>query len=265
MSSTRTTVRGIRPPAAHLAGGADASSRKLPFARTPQVGRRGSEDSVYDAILRAYVMGRLSPGLRLPEGPLADIFGVSRERVRRVLQRLAHERWLEIVPNRGAVVPRPTREDAQEVTQARTIIETGVIKQLLDTPRLIDRQALRRHLVAEQQALRRGDAVRMTRLTAEFHGLLASFLRNQWIRRQVEELTLRGLVYVSLYGDAAGPTCCGPREHRQIAQWLLAGDAERAKSAMVEHLEGLLLFLDFRTDRALSTPAADIFRAELKL
>ena len=46
--------------------------------------------------------------MKLPEHRLAAILGVSRERVRKVLHRLAAERRLETLPQRGTFVPRPT-------------------------------------------------------------------------------------------------------------------------------------------------------------
>ncbi len=253
--SARKAVRQPKKPA--------GLNLLTPELQRPQT-RNGSpdDDFIYEAILRAYVTGRLPPGTRLPEVQLAGIFDVSRERVRRVLQRLAHERWLDIKPNRGAVVPRPTMEDAREVTQARIVMESGIIEQLLQSPRLIDREALRRHVAAEQAAKRARNAVRMTLLTTDFHMLIAGFLRNGWISRQLDALVLRSLVFVALYGDAASPACCGPDEHREIARRLLAGDLEQTRTAMIAHLRGLETFLDFRTERTLEVPLKRVFRPD---
>jgi DNA-binding GntR family transcriptional regulator len=151
-------------------------------------------------------------------------------------------------------------EDAREVTQARIVVESGVIELLLEHPQLIDRGAMRRHLAAEGAAVRANNAVRVTRLTTDYHLLIAGFLRNAWISRQIEELVLRSLVFVSLYGHATGPKACGPEEHRQIGRWLLAGSLTKARAAMIDHLRGLELFLDFRTERKLTVPLAQVFR-----
>jgi DNA-binding GntR family transcriptional regulator len=150
-------------------------------------------------------------------------------------------------------------EDAREVVQARIVMETGILEQLLEQPRLIDGATLRRHLAEEQKGEREGDAIEVMRLTARFHSIIAGFLRNQWISRHLEQLVLRSLVFVSLYGEAIGPSFCGPAEHRQIARHLLDGDGARASAAMVAHLKAMELFLDFRTERRPARPLAEVF------
>lgn len=222
------------------------------------------EGVVYDTILRAYVTGLLPSGTRLPEHQLADIFEVSRERVRKVLQRLVHEKWLEIIPNRGTFVPRPTMEDAREIVQARIVIEGGVIEQLISHPKLIDRGALREHAHREMNAKREGKLVSLMQLTAEFHFMLAGFLKNPWISRELEELVLRSLVFVSLFGYAVGPGSCGPSEHQAIVRHLLLGDLVTARKLMVEHLQEMLLSLDFRKERKHETDLEDVLRKALR-
>lgn len=217
------------------------------------------EAVIYDAILSAYVTGQLPPGTRLPEQQIGEIFGVSRERARKVLHRLAHERWLELAPNRGAVVPRARMEDAREVIQARVVIEAGIIDQLLEQPRLIDGGILHRHLAEEENARLDGDAIRLTRLTAEFHSVMAGFLRNEWISSRLDELVLRSLVFVSLYGEAVGPRFCGHSEHEHIVECLLAHDAAGVRNAMISHIKDMDIFLDFRSERTLTKPLADVF------
>src|SRR5450756_2405051 len=90
-----------------------------------------TDQAVYDAIFRAILEGRLKAGTKLAEKPLAEIFAVSRERIRKVLQRLGAERRLEMIPNRGARVPRPTLEDVRSVYEAHRILEAGVVSQLV--------------------------------------------------------------------------------------------------------------------------------------
>ena len=70
---------------------------------------------IHGAIARAIMQGRLKAGTRLPEHRLAAIFDVSRERIRKVLHRLAAERRLELSLNRGARVPCPTIDDVKRI------------------------------------------------------------------------------------------------------------------------------------------------------
>ena len=98
--------------------------------------------------------------------PLAEIFGVSRERIRKVLHRLGAERRLEMIPNRGARVPRPTLDDVRSVYEAHRVLEAGVLAQLV---RLVDDALLERldaHLAEERAAAKRGDRAASVRLSA---------------------------------------------------------------------------------------------------
>src|SRR2546428_13312534 len=81
-------------------------------ARTPRrrAGKADPEtgEAIYQAILRAIMEGKLKAGTKLVENPLAQIFKVSRERIRKVLHRLGAERRREVNPNPGPRAPRPT-------------------------------------------------------------------------------------------------------------------------------------------------------------
>src|SRR4030081_966084 len=86
-----------------------------------------ADQAVYDAIFRAILEGKLKAGTKLAEQPLAEIFAVSRERIRKVLHRLGAERRLEMIPNRGAHVPRPTLEDGRSVYEAPPVFEARIV------------------------------------------------------------------------------------------------------------------------------------------
>src|SRR6058998_2881578 len=107
---------------------------------------------VYDRIHRAILEQRLPPGTKLGEESLSSLFAVSRARVRRILLRLAHDKSVELRPNRGAYVAQPSAQDAREVFTARRIVEAHTVEGVakgLPTPA---RQRLLRHVAREQAA-----------------------------------------------------------------------------------------------------------------
>src|SRR5689334_63629 len=61
-------------------------------------------EGAYERIWSAIMDHSLPPETRLVEQRLCEIFGIGRTRLRQVLQRLAHERVVTLMPNRGAVV-----------------------------------------------------------------------------------------------------------------------------------------------------------------
>ena len=85
-----------------------------------------TEAAIYEIMAEALLSGRLGPGAKLGEEKLAALFGVSRERMRKVLHRLGHERLIDVVRNRGAFVANPGLADAREIYEARRIVEGGL-------------------------------------------------------------------------------------------------------------------------------------------
>lgn len=62
--------------------------------------KMSNDEKVYQKLLRAIVEHKLEPGVRLPEDKLSEAFGISRTGIRKVLQRLAIERFVVIEPIR---------------------------------------------------------------------------------------------------------------------------------------------------------------------
>src|SRR6478735_8876902 len=135
--------------------------------------RETSVTGIYERIYRAILDNRLKPGTKLVEERLAEIFEVSRPRIREVLSRLAHEQVVELFPQRGAYVAKPSIEQAQDVFEARRLIEPAVLRRLIETltPDKVER--LRAHHELEEDARRRDDKRAIVRLSGQFHALLA--------------------------------------------------------------------------------------------
>lgn len=195
-----------------------------------------SNDEVYEKIYVAILEHRLHPGTKLAEERLADIFGVSRARVREVLARLACEQVVELFPQRGAFVAKPSIEQAQDVFEARRLIEPAVTRRLVDTltPEKLER--LRAHLALEEDARRREDKRAIVRLSGQFHALLAELAGNSAYARAMRELSTVTCLAIVLY-DAPTSTSCRADEHALIVQAIAGRDAAKAQALMLEHLE----------------------------
>src|SRR3954464_1429862 len=106
-----------------------AAPRKTPSRNEPEK----TVDVIYERIHVGILEHRLHPGTKLGEERMADIFGVSRARVREVLARLAPEQSVELYPQRGASAAKPSPEQARDVCEARRLIEPAVLRRLVDT------------------------------------------------------------------------------------------------------------------------------------
>ena len=75
------------------------------------------------AIAKAIHEHKVLPGTKLGEDELSEIYGVSRTLVRSALQGLSHELLVDIQPNRGAFVAKPSLREAREIFEARALLE----------------------------------------------------------------------------------------------------------------------------------------------
>ena len=90
-----------------------------------------SEADIYERIYEAVVEHRLLPGTKLSEERVAELFSVSRTQVRGVLQRLAVEQLVTLIPNRGAFVTTPSADEAHDVLEVRRTLEPAVVRRLI--------------------------------------------------------------------------------------------------------------------------------------
>jgi DNA-binding GntR family transcriptional regulator len=75
------------------------------------------------ALRTALFNGDLSPGQRLVESELAEIYGVSRASLRAALIELSADGLVERIPNRGARVRVVTVAEAVAITECRMVLE----------------------------------------------------------------------------------------------------------------------------------------------
>ncbi|MBK1840061.1 GntR family transcriptional regulator [Azospirillum sp. YIM B02556] len=203
-------------------------------SKRPPKGDTEADETVYTAILDAILAGRLVAGTKLAETPLAELFGVSRERIRKVLHRLVAERRLEAVTNRGVRVPCPTPDDVRAIYQAHRVLEAGILVELASR---LDDALLGRladHIACERQAAADGDRAASVRLSGQFHLLIADSLGNAELSAALRDLLSRSSVMVSVF-EAATDSICGANEHAAIVEALRARDTARAIALSGDH------------------------------
>ena len=190
--------------------------------------RENTHDEIYEKIYVAILEHRLHPGTKLVEERLAEIFGASRARIREVLARLAHEQIVELYPQRGAYVAKPSIEQALDVFEARRLIEPAVLRRLIETLTPEKLARLRQHQDLELDARRRDDKRAVIRLSGEFHSLAADLAGNTALARSMRELSVLTCLMIFLY-DAPTSTSCRADEHSQIIEAIAKRDPARAE------------------------------------
>lgn len=198
--------------------------------------REDANDDIYERIYVAILEHRLHPGTKLGEDRLARIFDVSRARVREVLGRLAHEQIVELYPQRGAFVAKPTPQQAMDVFEARRLIEPAILKRLVAHLTTDKVNRLRQHQELELDARRRDDRRAVVRLSGEFHVLLAELAGNTALLRSLRELSTLTCLIIFLY-EASTATSCRADEHADIIEAIARRDSDTAERLMLGHLD----------------------------
>jgi DNA-binding GntR family transcriptional regulator len=202
-----------------------------------------SEEAVFLRLRQAIGSRQLSPGTRLREAQICDILGASRGKVRKALARLAHEGLVDLTPNRGASVARPTARDAADLFAARKCIEMTIARMAATRMTPYGLAGLEAHLDLEAQARESGNTDAIILLSGEFHMLLADMAGNTTLKRYLEDIVFRESLIIQLYEKHAHDSCPGA-EHRLILEALKAEDPDLLAKRIEDHIDTIAAGLD---------------------
>jgi len=203
---------------------------------------------VHERIWSAIMDHSLPPETRLVETELCEIFGLGRTRLRQVLQKLAHERVVTLMRNRGAMVSKPSVREAREVFAARRVIEANIVETFIKTATRKDIKHVQDHLAREEEAWRDNDRRAILKLSGEFHLLLAESTNNSILLEFLRDLISRSSLIIAVY-QAPGASPCPPDAHRELTATLERRERAAIK-LMIQHLDHLFsdLMLEERNE-----------------
>jgi DNA-binding GntR family transcriptional regulator len=192
-------------------------------------------ERIYQTVFDSVMEQRLTPGTKLPEAALCELFGVGRTVVQKALQKLAHDYIVELRPNRGAIVAMPTPEETHQIFEARRSLEAAILTLAVRHATKADLAKLRRQLKAEHAVMHNYAQTDWARLATAFHLRVAELSRNPILQRYLGELLSRCSLIVALH-EPSGYAACEHDEHTGIVEFIEKGDAAGAIAAMEEHL-----------------------------
>jgi DNA-binding GntR family transcriptional regulator len=230
-----------------------------PLIRQPKDrGARAREEMIYDEIHRAIAERRLLPGAKLTEEALCEVFDVSRARIRKVLLLLAKENVVDLEPNRGAFVWKPTVRDARNVLDARRVIELEVVNGAVAHASAADFAELRRIIAEEKKALAAKDYSRSMRLSGEFHMALARSAQNPILTEFLTGLISRSYLILASY-QKRDSEICPQTDHEDLIKLIEKRDLDGALSAQRHHFAHIESELDLSKKKTSSLSLKQIF------
>ena len=190
-------------------------------------------------LLRADIVEqRLAPGHRLIERELIEQIGVSRTTIREVLRQLAAEGLVTTIPQKGAVVASPTREEAQDLYEVRGVLEALAARRfaLRATPEQVT--SLRDAFDAFERLTEDGAAIsELLRAKNVFYDVLLEGSRNTPIHSILGTLRARVAMLRTTSLSQPGRPAEALAEIRTLVEAIEAGKPSRAAAAAEHHVE----------------------------
>jgi len=179
--------------------------------------------------------------------------------VRTALQKLAHDRLVDLKKNRGAFVAQPTVREAREVFEARALLEPRTAGYAAERITAADLAALQSHIDDEHEALAGGDPGRALYQSGLFHIQIARIADHSTLQAFIEQLVARSSLIIALYWQRRA-ALCESHAHHALLEAIAKGDSGRAGELMQSHLIDLMTSLDLSN----AAPAPQTLRDALR-
>ena len=199
-----------------------------------------TNQSIADSLRVEILRGKLQGGQPLKQDEIAAQFGVSKIPVREALMQLKAEGLVTFYPNRGAFVSKLSAAEADEIYVMRIALEKEILaraiphltvshfKQAGEILSVIDR---------EENIAKWGE------LNWEFHSTLYWPANLPRVMQTIQTLHTNIARYLVLYLAGMDYQKKSQREHRALLQACRAGEVEKAKDILDDHLSSASMHL----------------------
>jgi DNA-binding GntR family transcriptional regulator len=203
----------------------------------PETHRHGEAvDVVFETIREGIISGRFAPGQRLVLRDLIEEFGYSRSTFREAFRRLAAERLVSLVPNRGVAVQRLTPQEMADLFEIRELLEGQAARRAAER---IGEADHRRRFLAMWEKVRRSDPGERAAFIEHnqlFHGTIVELAGNTRLPEMLNRLQIPILMFQWRTIMTRQETELSQAEHETIAKAILDGRPDQAESAMRKHV-----------------------------
>lgn len=191
----------------------------------------GEVDRVY-RLLKGWILNcRFRPGDFLPEVEVAAQCKTSRTPIREACNRLAEEKWLSKIQNKGYIVSPISVQEIMEVYQYRKLLECFAAERTAQIITDRDIESLKEIIAVENKA--NPDVGEIIEANFAVHTSIARLAQNQ---RVLDQLTLT-LEYVHRLDVLSTQRNAEWVPHGEILSTLEAHDAKGAYQAMADHID----------------------------
>jgi len=209
-----------------------------PRVSPPETHRHGEAvDVVFGTIRQGIISGRFAPGQRLVIRDLAEEIPYSRSTFREAFRRLAAEKLVSLIPNRGVAVQRLTPREMADLFDIRVLLEGQAARSAAE--RIGERDS-RKRFMAMWEKVRRGDPADRAVFIEHnqlFHGTIVELAGNTRLPEMLDQLQIPILMHQWRTIMTRQETETSQAEHETIARAILEGRPDQAEAAMRRHVQ----------------------------
>jgi DNA-binding GntR family transcriptional regulator len=212
------------------------SARGAILNEHPLIVRRSLHDEVTVQLRDMIVEGELIPGQKVPEAELCRRFGVSRTPMREALKVLAAEGILQLMPNRGAIVAKVTREEIRQVFPIMGALEALAGELACERISEKEHDNLRRLHKTMVEHYRRGEWLPYSKLNRKIHEAIFAAAGNAALNAVYQQLIVRIHAIRFVAKKTPGRWRQAVEEHEQMMAALEKRDGQKLAKIMILHL-----------------------------
>lgn len=205
--------------------------------------RPSAKQNAYDHVRELVINTPLDEAAFLTEGEIAASLGISRTPVREAFLQLESERFLRLMPKKGAYIPVISEKEMEEVIETRAVLESYSARRLVEhSSDVIVR--VREILEEQRKRSEQEDAQAFIDLDREFHLTLVKGVGNRTLADLYESLRDRqlrmGTIAVYSVPSRFEQVLA---EHAAIVDAIEAGELDDVLAAVDTHLRTSLRVL----------------------
>ncbi len=152
--------------------------------------KRSPQEKAKQQITIDILTGEIRPGQRLIESKLCERFGLSRPPLRQIINQLASEGYVELIPNRGAFAASFDPRRVEDILYLRNLLYPEAVQLAIERITSDEFESLMETFGFISFYTPTGDTDKLRRLAVEFDRLIYSACKSPEIKSSLEKYDL---------------------------------------------------------------------------
>jgi len=202
------------------------------------------KDVAVNYLTKKILTGEYKPNEKINEVQVAKELGISRAPIREGIKELSSQGLVKQIPRKGTYVVELTEKDIKEIYQIRLSLESCIIDKIIDNNKLNERdfQFLEEKIELMEETANSDDdfnnkKIKINKEDIKFHKYIWEKADSPRRLEILFDLHLQLQMAMIFDTEMTGDLKNTAETHKDIVKYLRAGDAKKAKAALVEHIE----------------------------